>query len=73
MTDLILLFIAILILAVSFMGKKVFYRVSGFMVAFSLLSMAVTKDLASIFIMIINALVIGVLLLLSHKEYSKND
>ena len=73
MTDLILLFVAILILAIGFMGKSVFYRVSGFMTAFALLSMAVTKDLTSIFIMIINALIISVLLLLSHKECSRDD
>jgi hypothetical protein len=73
MTDLILISVALLMIVMGFISNSIFYRVSVFMVAFSLLTMSVTKDLTTIFIMIVNALIISVLLLLSYKEYSKND
>ena len=73
MSSQILLVCSLLVIAISFVIRDSYYRVSGFMTAFSLMALAITKDVTSVLVIMITGLIIHVLLLLSYKEYNKND
>ncbi len=51
------------------LSQNVFYKVSGFIIALVLCATYITTDAISIFVITITGLVLGTLLLLSHKEY----
>ena len=67
----ILLFSSLIALIVGIVSQNMFYRISAFITAFSLLTILTTKDLTAVFIIMINGLIIYVLLFLSYKEYKK--
>ncbi|MCX6112355.1 MAG: hypothetical protein NTY22_03580 [Proteobacteria bacterium] len=73
MNNSLLLFSSIFILIITFIIQRQFYRISGFMVSFVLFTLFITKDITSIFIIMVNGFIIYLLLLLSYKEYPKND
>ena len=73
MTNQILLFCSLLFLVISIMVQNPFYKISGFMTAFSLMVLAITKDITSVLIIMTTGFIIHLLLLLSYKEYNKND
>ena len=73
MTSHILLFCSLLFLVISIIMQNPFYKISGFMVTFSLMALAITRDTTSILIIMITGFIIHLLLLLSYKEYNKND
>ena len=73
MSDQMLLLSSLLILMISIVVQNPFYRISGFLTSFCLMTLAVTKDITSILVIMTIGLVIHVLLLLSYKEYTKND
>lgn len=49
--------------------QNMFYKIVGFIIALVVCTTYLTRDLTSIFIVTINGLVLGTMLLLSHKEY----
>ena len=73
MINMILLFAALFVFIIAFTRQAIFYRVSGFFITFMLLTLVVTKDFTHIFLIMINGFIVHLLLLLSYKEYSKDD
>ncbi|MEI6079066.1 MAG: hypothetical protein WCQ53_00310 [bacterium] len=73
MINYILLFSSLIALIAGIVSQNMFYRISAFITAFSLLTILTTKDLTTAFIIMINGFVIYVLLFLSYKEYKKDD
>jgi len=73
MTDQILILCSLLFIVIGLVVQNPFYKISGFMTSFGFMVMAITKDATSIIIMMITGVIIHLLLLLSYKEYNKND
>lgn len=73
MINVILLSLALVVFCLSFTRTSIFYRICGFFITFTLLTLIVTKDLTYIFLIMINGFTVHLLLLLSYKEYVKDD
>jgi len=67
MIDQTLVILATILFIISIMHSNIYYRNTGYFIAFTLLAMAIGKDLTQIFLTIMGGLAVHMIMVFSYK------